>query len=197
MYGRPLSPEEVKPVDGQAHKQVRSNFNNQSMFARYISPNNPFSLVSSMVGTAPSSLASFGAWFQHVGTTLSTLFSPNTMFKPLFATMGHTFADQLQSYSPDAGSQAWGYSQDELTKLANDPSYSLEENEKIIAPKVAQLDSKYGKCFTTPSQYDADQLAKKDDCSADNLKQDDVFRYRIYKGLDTYVVNELTSGLAQ
>ncbi len=195
MYGRPLTPEEVKPVENDARLSVRHDFNNQSLFARYFSLKNPFSLVSSMAVSAPSSLSSAGLQVQQIGGTLGKLFSPSTIFKPLLAFMGHSYADQLESYNPNDGIQAWGFSQDELDKIKFDPSYSLEENEKIISPQADKLDEKYGECFTTASQYDADKLVSDGKCSPDALKQDDVFRWRIYRGLDAYTVEELTNGL--
>jgi hypothetical protein len=194
-YGRPLTSQEVAVVDASAQKNVRDNFSQGGIFAKYFSTSNPFSITSSFIASSPTTPSSLISRFQSFVGGLGSLFSPGSWLKP-----AGTFQRSASAtpYDPHYGTMQWGYSNTELNKIENDPTYSIGQNAKIISGRVDELDKKYGKCFSSSTdQYSADQLAEHDgDCSSSSLSQDEVFRYRLYKGLDATTVNILAQDLA-
>ncbi|MDQ5972017.1 MAG: hypothetical protein QG553_176 [Patescibacteria group bacterium] len=190
---RPLTDQEVQESDEDAQLALLEQNQNRPWSERYFATSNPYSLVSMAAGSTPGSINTasqkVGSWFSSVGN----LFNPSRM-------LGTPKLAQAATPVNHHGVPQWGFSRAELDKLYNDPSYSLEENEAwIIAQggleKVQkELDDALGNavesCFTAKKVTEVPG-----GCTADKLSTEKAFRYRIYKGLDPYVVNMLEEDL--
>lgn len=193
LYGRPLSKDEASGANSSAQKQVRGDWDNKGTFAKYFSLNNPWSVTSSYVATMPSTPQGLVSSLQNFTQKLGTVFLPSSWLQPASVFAHHAAA---ADYDPTYGTTQWGYSPAEIDKLANNPSFNLNNNANYVEARMSALDGKYAKCFDADQdQYTANKLAT-GDCSAESLSSDDALHYRVYKGLDAATVDILTQDIA-
>ncbi len=190
---RPLTEQEIQETDEDAQLALLEQNQSRPWSERYFATSNPYSLVSMAAGSTPASVNSasqkVGSWFGSVGSILN----PSRL-------LGSPKLAQAATPVDHHGVPQWGFSRAELNKLNTDSSYSLEENEAwIIAQggieKVQkELDDALGNavesCFTPKKVTEVPG-----GCTAEKLSTEKAFRYRIYKGLDPYVVTMLEEDL--
>ncbi len=185
LYGRPLSIEERKAQDAEAQTEIQLSYNSGNVFSRYLSTSNPYSVTSKTLAYMPSSVGNIGEKAQTSATWFANTLNPGGLLKSVLRPASVHAADQYED--PKDTMQAWGYSMSELEKMRT-PEYGVEQNSAWVEPRLAELDAKYGVCFRPQDQYDADELAKTPTCSAETLATDEALRYRLYQGLDSYIL---------
>ncbi len=193
-FGRPVKTADAIKAD-QHYSQLSTQYRqNHSFFARYFSPSNPFSVASLAAARIPSSggqiIEEAPGRLSNVASVLNP-FSSSSIVRSLFAGSGVVYAaDNVDKYSDI---QQWSYSSDELEKMRNDPSYGIVENSTYITDEfLEQKDSEIGKCYDPAiTQAEAEELPE---CSAENLAQDDNFRYRLFH-LDQQTVEDSEQSL--
>ncbi len=199
LYGRPMTEQETLVADAASRQDLKDHWARQSVFARYFSIHNPYSITGSVVAQTPTSLLGISNTLRTGFMKIGSIFSLRTLSMPFSFVTKPALAAEANGYDPHYGMLQWGYSQDEINKMKTDEDFSLSGNEAYIKAhyNIADLDNKYQKCFTDASQYDANKRVKEDaDCSVASLSTDEALHYRIYKGLDATSVEILTQDLA-
>lgn len=206
LYGRPLMPSEVSPVDKASLTFEQQSFSQKSAFTRYFSVTNPYSLATTFVASMPTSFGRLDHTIQQHFLSLGSIASG--ILSPLRSLTGLAFAasNTPAGYDPHAGIEQFGYSSDEINKIQHDPSYGLQQNSvwvenynaNAIINKQPTLDDLFGACFSpTMTQYEAEQMSTpgtstyNSNCSASRLSQDDAFHYRAYQ-MDNYISGDLS-----
>ncbi|MCX6727392.1 MAG: hypothetical protein NTX11_01075 [Candidatus Saccharibacteria bacterium] len=144
-----------------------------NVFARYLSVQNPYSLLGKMSAASPGvntgAVSSFTQTsLMNFGTMGKSIFGNVFSSIPIFKT---AFADaENADYNPYGDVVQRGYSKDELNKMRNDESYNFYNNASILGEaKIAKIDEQIGKCFD-PSRTES-EVEKDPDCSKDNPRQ--------------------------
>lgn len=186
QYGRPLSKEEASGTDSQYIGIIKQKYNNQGVFARYLSAQNPYSLAGTASAVVPGSFNSFFGTLRGFFGQIGRVFNPMSLGKMFSTVMNGTAtrAYAADDYDVYHGLTQWGFSPAELDKMRYDPSYSLFNNPNYISEStITRLDGEIGKCFDAAvSQTEVETKSEyKSVCTAERLGTDEAFRYRLYK----------------
>ena len=196
QYGKPLQPGEASSTDKQYLYLNRQSYQQQGVFARYFSPNNPYSLTGLASAEVPTGFNGSLDFFRSIFGTIGKIFQPFTFLKGISSIISpnstKAFADS--GFDPYDGLPQWGFSPDELDKMQNDPSYNIYNNPNYITPaQISDMNNKIGKCFDgSRSQTDVDRDSA---CSEANLSTDPAFRYRLYE-LDNQIADRAQDDLS-
>lgn len=149
---RPLNNVEIAQNFKQ-EEALRAQYNqNKSTFERYLSLENPDSLLTRTAVTT-SSLAN-KSFFASLLNSLATLFNPASLGSRLFASAN---AQAVYAAEPvntrDYGNVQWGYSAEEKRLMEQDSYASAPENELRLdqSGKEAEIEATYGKCWSSTS----------------------------------------------
>lgn len=180
--GAPISNEEAAEVDKPYMKEQRTAMNKGSVFARYLSIENPYSLVGSLSANTSINTGTPGTVVASTASQMSSLFNSSSILSTATSAFGlNKRASAAINYNPYFDVQQWGYNAAEMNLMRTDPSYSFFNNLDYISDsRVAELDKIYGKCFD-PELLQV-EVEKMPECSAQELrKNDEMFRYRLTK----------------
>ncbi len=178
--GAPLTNEEAKQVDQPLIKQKTAEYQNQNVFARYLSIENPYSLIGKLSAIVPGDIVSLKQSSLTMVNSFASVFNIKNILNPVMSIAGlNTKAQAVDNYNPYYDVTQWGFSPSELKKMREDPTYNYYTNLDYISEEtIAEYDEKYGDCFdTSKTNYEVEKMSK---CSKDELRgNDQIFRYRL------------------
>lgn len=193
-FGKPLSDTEAATVDVNYNARAKDKWLKKGMVDRYFAVSNPYSITGSIFAYVPSKLNNWGIKIGSLFANLGDVMNGTVLklaLAPAFTSVNqHAFARPPVDDNK-FGLTPWGFSPDELEKMANDPTYGIAENEKYISQEeIKNFDDTIGQDCYNPAitQY---EVGKKDNCTAAKLSEPQVLRYRIYK-FDNSVANMST-----
>lgn len=196
LYGRPLEPGEAKNIDTQYAALQKQNWSNKGVFSRYLAIENPYSLIGMVAGHSPSSIDSVSSMSGSLLTSAGQVFKGSfwqKAFGSIFSTKSgnKVFAANDPDFDPYYKNVQWGYSDDELEKMRFDSSFSIIHLDEYISDsEIQEFDKTIGPCFdASRTQYEVEADEK---CKPDKLRGDQILRYRLYKGLDDYIAEDLS-----
>ncbi len=202
FYGRPMTSNEVVDDVSLTVNDLQSQEAKKTAFERYLSPQNPRSLLTTTATTFSAFLGDdngIPGFMQRLATMASSSLS-NPFFA--FASTNNS-AQALTGAQQNYGIIQIGYSKAENDLIKNNTSYTPLENSKILeeSGKKDDIEEEYKTCFedsfgTLISEErivrneKGDVISDKGKCSPKNLgirnsKYGDlVFRYRVFKMYD-------------
>ena len=208
FYGRPLTQPEVKYSDAADRQYIAEKKGQQGTFERYFALSNPDSLLVNM-GVSLSSKVTNKQGIASLVANASSRFSSGLMGSGSLVSSFNPFQKQIALAQDADGSidtnyqnVQWGWSEDELALIENDPSYFPLENDRILTAsgKEQKIQETYGKCYSDSMgtmfenrniQRDENGRVYPDggDCAPINLSKDNpnpefgeyVFRWRLSK----------------
>lgn len=202
FYGRPMTSNEVVDDVSLTVNDLQSQEAKKTAFERYLSPQNPRSLLTTTATTFSAFLGDdngMPGFVQRLATMASSALS-NPFFA--FASTNNS-AQALTGAQQNYGIVQWGYSRAENDLIKNNTSYTPLENSKILeeSGKKDDIEEEYKTCFedslgTLISEErivrneKGDVISDKGKCSPKNLGTrnakygDLVFRYRVFKMYD-------------
>lgn len=202
FYARPLTSNEVVDDVSLTVNDLQGQEAQKTAFERYLSPQNPKSLLSTTATTFSTFLGDDNgvpSFIQRLATMATSALS-NPFFA--FASTNNS-AQALTGAQQNYGIVQWGYSKAENDLIKNNTSYAPLENSKILeeSGKKDDIEEEYKTCFEDTfgtliskerivRNEKGDVISDKGKCSPKNLGTrnpkygDLVFRYRVSKMYD-------------
>jgi hypothetical protein len=195
-FGAPLSPEESAHNQTVAMNLQRQNNSKGSAYDRYLAISNPFSVLGMVVARVPGSFSEAQNQVASLANTaMASLLRPWQWFASL--SVAKAFADGGSSPTitgETTGVVDYGYTQAELAKIDDDPSFKIDQlGAYFTDAKLQELDNKYMKCYEPYLQSELPTECK----TPDLYKQggDEMLKWRWYRALLT-ADSEGTRGLS-
>lgn len=192
LGGAPIPTEEAKKIDAKLAIADRDS-KNKGFFNRYANIENPYSLIGKVAATTPTMSTNLTKLIRKPFYAVGLIFSSTSglLKNNLFT---NRVSANTEEYVPYSGNQQYGFTEEELSKMLNDPTYSVTENFNYISDEqIANYDASIGKCYSVERLIS--EIRRDPDCSRESLRGGDdaelKFRYAVYK-LD-YGLHELWS----
>lgn len=152
FYGRPLTQQEIAYSNEADRQYLAQKKGEQGVFERYLAMSNPDSLLVNMGVSLSSKLTQKGSMASMFSKAIpqantsvfsGSLFSSLNPFKKQVAFALESTEDTNYNLVQ------WGWSEDELALIENDPRYFPLENDAILeqSGRKGEIQEKYGKCF--------------------------------------------------
>lgn len=153
MYGRPMTQPEVAASNEANRQYLAQKKSEQGVFQRYFATSNPDSLLVNM-GVSLSTKLTEKKSLSNILAQTAPRMNSSIFGGGLFASMNPfkkqvAFAQEANSGDTNYNIVQSGWTEDELAKIENDPSYFPLDNdaEVVLSGMADKIKEEYGECF--------------------------------------------------
>ncbi len=148
FYGRPMTAPEIAMSNQQDREYLAKKQSSESLYARYISVDNPYSLRQKLA-TNVATFAGGRSVEKLLSKSISSINPVRLMGSVVNSLLSRKMSAQDVSGDPYKIMQ-WGWTAEETNLIGNNQSYSVLENSKQLeeSGRTEEIKTKYGTCFT-------------------------------------------------